>query len=162
MNQETIEEMEERFALHHERTAMTTEQTVAIIKPGAVSRGVVGRILTEIEATLSIERIESMWLTKAQASAFYAEHQDKPFFPGLIAHATSGPCVALVLSGVEAIARWRALMGPTDPDTTSKKHQAWWGIRQCYGTALPDNAVHGSDSPEAYRREHAILWPVGS
>lgn len=126
------------------------ERTLAIIKPGAVARRTIGEIIGEIErAGLQIEAVRLFRMTPSVAESFYAEHIGKPFFQRLVEHMTSGPSLALVLYGDDAVARWRNLMGPTDPHTKTGP----WGLRQEFGVQMPDNAVHGSDSVEAAPRE---------
>lgn len=120
-----------------------------MIKPDAVARGRTGAIISRIEAAdLRIVALKMWQLTPGQAHAFYGEHRGKPFYEGLIRFMTEGPLVAMVLEGENAVERWRSLMGATDP------HQAAPGtLRQQFGSELPRNAVHGSDSPESAERE---------
>lgn len=135
------------------------EQTLAIIKPDAVACCAVGNIIKTIEwSGLQILEIRRLVFTDALAREFYKEHDGKPFHPGLISHTTSGPCYALVLSGESAVARWRAMMGPTDPQ--AQRHGfALQDIRSKYGTVLPRNAAHGSDSTASAQREFGLLFP---
>lgn len=120
------------------------EQTLAMIKPDAVQKGVIGPIITMMEqAGLAVRAMKMVHLTRAQAEGFYAVHKERPFFSDLCDFMTSGPIVALMLEGEDAVSRYRALMGPTNsleaPEGT---------IRQAFGTNLERNAVHGSDSPD--------------
>ncbi|MCL6641631.1 MAG: nucleoside-diphosphate kinase, partial [Candidatus Rokubacteria bacterium] len=95
---------------------MSVERTLAIIKPDAVGKGVVGRIVSRIEeAGFRIVGAKLVHLTDAQARAFYAVHRDKPFYASLAAFMTQGPCLVMVLEGERAIQRWRDLMGATNP-----------------------------------------------
>lgn len=130
------------------------EVTVGIVKPGAVKRGGYEQdLFREFDREgLECLRSESVTLTKAQAEDFYAEHRGKPFFEGLIQHAISGPCRIFLLSGNDAVARWREIIGPTDPNKGI-------GLRNLFGTLLPDNGFHGSDSLESANREMRILFP---
>lgn len=130
------------------------EQTLALIKPDAVSAHNVGNILREIERNgFSIVGMKMLRLTVSQASAFYAAHVGKPFYDPLVEFMTSGPCVALVLERDGAIAAWRALMGPTD------SHKAPEGtLRRTYGTNGRLNATHGSDSPQSAASEIAFFF----
>lgn len=148
-------------------------KTVALIKSGSVSRGEVGDIIkiilgcanvgdqavNAIKPThpLAIERAEVVHLTRDQAERFYAEHKGRPYYEGLIESVT-GPdgVVAMLLHGEDAIATWRKLAGTTDPAKARENGEIT--IRALYGVELPDNAVHGSDSPEAVEREQAIIW----
>jgi nucleoside-diphosphate kinase len=125
-----------------------------MIKPDAVSRGLVGAIVSRFEATgLVIERMELGMVTPEQASANYAEHQGKPFYEGLVEYITSGPVVKMILSGPESVVVVRKLMGATDP-----KSAAPGTIRGDFGLTMDANIVHGSDSPESAEREIAIFF----
>jgi len=131
------------------------ERTLAVIKPDAVATGHIGDIITRIEhKKLWLSGMELQWWSTEKATEFYREHQGKPFFPGLLAHSTSGACVAMVLAGEDAISCWRDLMGATDP-----KKAMPGTLRGLYGTKMPANAVHGSDSPESAAREIKLLFP---
>ncbi|HEY5548912.1 MAG TPA: nucleoside-diphosphate kinase [Coriobacteriia bacterium] len=130
------------------------QRTYIMIKPDAVARGLVGRILTRFEETgLRIERLEHGVLTAEQAAANYAEHEGKPFYAGLIDYITSGPVVKMVLSGPDAVVVCRKLMGATNP-----RDAAPGTIRGDFGLIMDANIVHGSDSPESAEREIAIFF----
>ena len=121
-----------------------SQQTYCMIKPDAVARGLVGRIVARFEDVgLVIERLELGVVTPEQAAANYAEHVGKPFYAGLVEYITSGPVVKMVLSGPEAVAVVRKLMGVTNP-----KDAAPGTIRGDFGLTLDANIVHGSDAPE--------------
>jgi len=125
-----------------------------MIKPDAVSRGLVGRIVARFEDTgLVVERIERGVVTAEEASANYAEHEGKPFYQGLIDYITSGPVVKMVISGPEAVKVCRKLMGATNP-----AEAAPGTIRGDFGLVLDANVIHGSDSPESAEREIAIFF----
>ncbi|MBF6567387.1 MAG: nucleoside-diphosphate kinase [Candidatus Binataceae bacterium] len=125
------------------------ERTLAIIKPDAVKRGFVGGILVEIQsAGLSVCGLRMIRLAKEQAEAFYEVHQARPFYASLCAYMSSGPVVVMVLEGEGAIARWRDLMGATDPAKA-----AAGTIRKKFGVDVEQNAAHGSDAPETASRE---------
>jgi len=131
-----------------------SQRTYCMIKPDAVARGLVGRIITRFEeAGLTIERLELGLVTPEQAAANYAEHQEKPFYEGLVAYITSGPVVKLVLSGPGAVVVVRKLMGVTNP-----KDAAPGTIRGDFALTLDANIVHGSDSPESAEREITIFF----
>ena len=131
-----------------------SQKTYCMIKPDAVSRGLVGAIVSRFEATgLVIERMELGMVTPEQASANYAEHQGKPFYEGLVEYITSGPVVKMILSGPESVVVVRKLMGATDP-----KSAAPGTIRGDFGLTMDANIVHGSDSPESAEREIAIFF----
>ncbi|MDI6712218.1 MAG: nucleoside-diphosphate kinase [Anaerosomatales bacterium] len=130
------------------------QRTYVMIKPDAVERRLVGRIVSRLEDVgLTIERMELGVVTREQAEANYAEHAGKPFYEGLIGYVTSGPVVKMVVSGEEAVAVVRKLMGATNP-----KDAAPGTIRGDFGLTLDANIIHGSDSPESAEREIAIFF----
>lgn len=119
----------------------TTERTLAIIKPDAVKRRLVGRIVSRIEtAGFRIVGMRMQRLTRAEAAGFYAVHAKQGFYKSLVAFMSSGPCVVMVLEGDNAIKRWRALMGATNPSDAGPDT-----IRRDFGTSIGRNATHGSD-----------------
>lgn len=120
------------------------EQTLSIIKPDAVAKNVVGKILTRFEdAGLRIAVTKKVQLSKADAEAFYAVHAERPFFGELVEFMISGPVVVSVLEGDNAVAKNRELMGATNP-----KEAAAGTIRADFAESIDANAVHGSDSLE--------------
>ena len=130
------------------------ERTLAIVKPDAVQRGLSGEILKRIEAQgLVISALTKLHLARAQAERFYEVHKERPFYQSLCDYMTSGPVVVAVLSGEQAITRWRALMGATDPAKA-----AAGTIRKDLGVDVEKNAVHGSDAPETAAREIAFFF----
>ncbi len=130
------------------------EQTLAIVKPDAVARRLTGQILAAIEERgLRIAAMKMIHLSRTQAEGFYAVHRGRPFFDSLTAFMSSGPAVALVLEGEGAIARWRELMGATDPAKA-----AAGTLRRRFATDIEKNAVHGSDAPETAAFEIAYLF----
>lgn len=130
------------------------QHTYTMIKPDAVARGLVGRIVTRFEEVgLTIERMELGMVTPEQAAANYIEHQGKPFYDGLVAYITSGPVVKLVVSGENAVPVCRKLMGATNP-----AEAAPGTIRGDFGLIMDANVIHGSDSPESAEREIAIFF----
>jgi succinyl-CoA synthetase alpha subunit len=135
-----------RHGSHHgqgDRT-MTTQRTLAIIKPDAVAKGVVGQIITRIErAGLTILAAKLVHMTLAEARGFYIVHRERPFYDSLCAFMTQGPCLPMVLAGDDAIRKWRDLMGATDPAKA-----AAGTIRKDFASSIESNAVHGSDAPE--------------
>lgn len=123
---------------------MATERTFAIVKPDAVARGLVGKIVQRIESEgFSIRAMRRMHLTRAQAEGFYAVHKARPFFASLTEFMSSGPCVALVLEAPDAIKKWRTLMGATDPAKADAGT-----LRKEFAESIERNATHGSDAPE--------------
>jgi nucleoside-diphosphate kinase len=131
------------------------EQTLFIVKPDAVRRGLVGELVSRLEGKgLRIVRGRFFTIDTDLAHRHYAEHDGKPFYADLIAFITSGPVLALVVEGPGAVAVVRTLMGPTNP------MQAPPGtIRGDLGIELTENLVHGSDSPESAARELALFIP---
>jgi len=130
------------------------QKTYCMIKPDAVARGLIGRVIGRFEDVgLVVERMELGMVTPEQAAANYAEHEGKPFYAGLVEYITSGPVVKMVLSGPDAVSVVRKLMGVTDP-----KEAAPGTIRGDYGLSLDANIVHGSDSSESAEREIAIFF----
>lgn len=132
---------------------MALERTFSIVKPDAVKRNLVGEIYHRIEkAGLEIIAAKMVRLTEEQASGFYAEHEGKEFFGSLKEFMTSGPIMVQVLEGENAIARYRELMGKTNPE------QAACGtIRADYAISMRYNSVHGSDSPVCSSRNRILL-----
>ena len=130
------------------------ERTFSIIKPDAVKAGKAGAIMQHlIDGGLRPVAIKMVHLTQKEAEGFYYVHKARPFFGDLVAFMTSGPCIAQVLEGENAIARNRELMGATD----SKKAAAGT-IRQKFGTDIEKNAVHGSDAPETAKYEIGFFF----
>jgi nucleoside-diphosphate kinase len=120
-------------------------QTLAIIKPDGVQRGLIGDVIKRIEAHgLRIVAMRMMHLTKERAEFFYAAHRGRKFFDSLTAFMSSGPCLAMVLLGENAIGRWRELMGETDCTQSAEGT-----IRRDFATDIQQNVVHGSDSEAA-------------
>jgi len=129
-------------------------RTLAIIKPDAVRAKNAGKILAMIEESgLTVEAARMFRLTRETAGEFYAVHRGKHFHEGLVDFMSSGPCVVLALSGEDAVARWRSLMGATDP-----KAAAEGSVRKLYGTSVQSNACHGSDSPKTAELETAFFF----
>ncbi|RLD96355.1 MAG: nucleoside-diphosphate kinase [Aquificota bacterium] len=130
------------------------EQTLAIIKPDAVERNLVGEILKRVEeAGLRIAALKMLKLSKEEAQGFYYVHRERPFFDSLTDFMSSGPIVVAILQGEKAIERWRSLMGATDP---AKAEEGT--IRKAFGLNVEKNSVHGSDSPESAAYEIAYFF----
>lgn len=133
---------------------MAVERTLSIIKPDAVAKNVIGAIYSRFEqAGLRVVAARMMQLSRAQAEGFYAVHKARPFFNDLVGFMISGPVIAQVLEGDNAIARHRDVMGATDP-----KKAAPGTIRADFADSIDANAVHGSDSPETARDEIAFFF----
>lgn len=132
-----------------------SQRTLVLLKPDAVRRGLVGEILGRLEAKgLSLVAMELRTIDGAQADAHYAEHVERDFYPPLRTFVTSGPLVALVVEGDEAIEVVRALNGATDG-----RKAAPGTIRGDLSLSNRENLVHGSDSPESAGREIALWFP---
>ena len=121
-----------------------TERTLAIIKPDAVKKSVVGKIISRIEDEgFKITAMRLAKLSKDEAKGFYIVHKDKPFYGPLTDYMSSGPVVLLRLEREGAIAHWRKVMGATDPAKAEPGT-----IRRLYGFSIESNATHGSDAPD--------------
>jgi len=130
------------------------EKTLAIIKPDGVVRNLIGDVIKRIEASgLRISALKMLHLSKAQAEGFYAVHRERPFFASLTAFMSEGPVVLMILSGEDAIKRWRDLMGATDPAKA-----AAGTIRKDFGQSIERNTTHGSDAPETAAFETAYFF----
>ncbi len=132
-----------------------TQRTLVLVKPDGVARGLVGDVLARIERKgFRLVALQMRTLTADIAEEHYAEHKGKPFFGDLVAFITSGPLVAAVIEGPEAIASWRTMMGATNP-----ANAAPGTIRGDLATETQNNVTHGSDSPESAAREIALFFP---
>jgi nucleoside-diphosphate kinase len=132
------------------------ERTLSIIKPDAVAKNVIGKILTRFEdAGLRVVAARMTWLSRGDAEGFYAVHRERPFFKDLVEFMISGPVMIQVLEGENAIAKNRDLMGATDP-----RKAAPGTIRADFAQSIDANAVHGSDGPETARTEIAYFFPA--
>ena len=132
-----------------------TERTFFIVKPDAMRKGVLGKVLTMIEAGgLKLVAGRVTQLVPAQAERFYAVHKERKFFPDLVRFMSSGPVFVGVLEAENAITRWRELMGPTDSTKAPKGT-----VRGEFGTDVEQNASHGSDGPDTARAEIGFFFP---
>ncbi len=130
------------------------ERTLSIIKPDAVKKNVIGKIVDRFESNgLRIAAMKKVQLSEQDAKEFYAVHKERPFFGELVEFMTSGPVVVMVLEGENAVAKNRELMGATDP-----KEAAAGTIRADFAESIDANAVHGSDSLENARIEIAFFF----
>lgn len=121
-----------------------TNRTLAIIKPDAVRRGLVGQIITKItEAGFKIKALKMVRLTVDSAGGFYEVHKGRPFYNSLVEFMTSGPCVPIALEKENAVADFRKLIGATDPAQADEGT-----IRKMFAESKSENVVHGSDSDE--------------
>ncbi len=134
------------------------ERTFVMIKPDAFRRRLAGEILARFERRgLELRALRLLEVTREQAASHYAEHEGKPFYEGLVAFITSGPAVAMVLEGPDAVATVRTMMGATNP-----LQAAPGTIRGDYALEIDENIVHGADSPTSAEREIAIYFSDGA
>ncbi len=132
-----------------------SERTLVLVKPDGVARGLVGEVLSRIEAKgFRLVAVELRTLDRATAESHYGEHADKPFFADLVDFITGGPLVAAVIEGPDAIVQWRNMMGATNP-----VNAAQGTIRGDLATEMQNNVTHGSDSPQSAAREVALFFP---
>ena len=133
---------------------MAPERTFSIIKPDATRRNLTGAINERIErAGLRIVAQRRLRMTRDQAEGFYAVHRERPFYRSLVEFMTSGPVVVQVLEGEDAVAKYREVMGATDPAKAAPGT-----IRKEFAESIEANSVHGSDSPENARTEVAFFF----
>ena len=129
------------------------ERTFALVKPDGVQRGLVGEIVRRFEQRgLQLAALKMMRISRQLAQEYYAEHNGKPFFAGLVEYVTSGPVVAMLWEGENAVAIVRKTMGATDPAKAEPGT-----IRADFGLSIGRNVVHGSDSPESAARETSLF-----
>ncbi|MEJ7797419.1 MAG: nucleoside-diphosphate kinase [Solirubrobacteraceae bacterium] len=130
------------------------DRTLILVKPDAVARHLIGDIITRFERKgLQLAALKMMTLDEDEARTHYAEHEGKPFFDGLLAFITSGPIVAMILEGPNAIEAARQLIGSTDG-----VEAAPGSIRGDFALEVRRNLVHGSDSPQSAAREAALFF----
>ncbi len=130
------------------------EKTYTMIKPDGVRNGHIGEIVNRFERVgLTVERMELGMVSAEQAKANYAEHEGKPFYDGLISYITSGPVVKMVVSGENAVATVRKLMGSTNPADAAPGT-----IRGDFGLTMDENVIHGSDSVASAEREIGVFF----
>ena len=123
---------------------MSSQQTLAIIKPDAVERKLAGRIIQRIENEgFAIRALKRVSLTQTQAEGFYAVHRNRPFFGSLTTFMSSGPAIVMVLEAEDGIRKWRTLMGATDPAKADAGT-----LRKEFAESIERNVTHGSDAPE--------------
>ncbi len=134
---------------------MTDQQsTFIMVKPDGVRRGLVGEVIRRIEAKgYELSEMKLFTIGEDLAREHYQEHSDKPFFGELVSFITSGPVVAMVVSGSDAVSGMRQIMGATDP-----LDAAPGSIRGDYATVITENIVHGSDSPSSAEREIKLFF----
>jgi len=125
-----------------------------MVKPDGVQRALVGEIISRIERKgFRIVALKQMTISRELAETHYGEHKGKPFFEGLVSFITSGPVVAMIVEGENAIAEWRKMMGATNPADA-----ALGTIRGDFASTIDENVAHGSDAPETAKREIGIFF----
>jgi nucleoside-diphosphate kinase len=133
---------------------MATQRTLSLIKPDGLEKGILGKIIARLEeAGLRPIAVKMIRMTAPQAEGFYAVHRERPFFKSLVASMTAGPVLAMVLEGDNAVAKYREVMGATDPSKA-----AAGTLRKDFATDVEKNTVHGSDSPENAAIETAYFF----
>ncbi len=133
---------------------MAIERTLSILKPDALEKGVIGKIISRFEEKgLKPVALRLQWLSQKEAEGFYAVHAARPFFKDLVTFMTQGPVVLMVLEGEGAVAKNREIMGATNP-----ANAAPGTIRKDFATNVEKNTVHGSDSPENAKIEIAYFF----
>jgi nucleoside-diphosphate kinase len=133
---------------------MSSEQTLSLIKPDGVARGLIGEVIGRLEKRgLKIKALKMVQLSKAQALNFYQVHKERPFYQSLTTFMSSGPIVAMILEGDQAVQVYRELMGATD-----YRQAAPGTIRADFAREIEANIVHGSDSPESAAGEIAFFF----
>ena len=136
-------------------SAPTADRTLVLVKPDGVARGLVGEVISRLEAKgLRLVAAEMRTLTAEVAQTHYAEHAERPFFASLVEFITSGPLMALVVEGPRAVEAFRSLAGATDPVKAAPGT-----IRGDFALEVQANIVHGSDSDESAAREIALFFP---
>ena len=131
------------------------ERTLILVKPDAFARSLTGEIIARFERKgLRLAALKQMTMTRELAGQHYAEHEGKPFYEELVSFITSGPLVAMVLEGEEAVAAARQVIGATNPIQAAPG-----SIRGDYAIEVGQNMVHGSDAPESAAREVALFFP---
>jgi len=138
---------------------VSTEKTLILVKPDGVARGLVGEVISRIEAKgYAIDSLRMLQADRALLEKHYAEHVGKPFYEPLVEFMMSGPIVAIVASGNRVIEGFRSLAGATDP-TVAAPGTIRGDLARDQGTKVVQNIVHGSDSPESAAREIQIFFP---
>ena len=133
---------------------MSLERTLSIIKPDAVSKNIIGKIIQRFEEqNLEIVATKMLHLSREKAEGFYDIHKGKPFFDKLVNFMTSGPVIVQVLEGENAISKNREIMGATNPAEAKDNT-----IRKDFANSIDENAVHGSDAPETAKIEIAYFF----
>lgn len=130
------------------------EQTLIVLKPDSVKRNLVGEILRRFEEKgFVIKKLKMFTMSRSEAEQFYSIHREKPFFNELVTFITSGPIVAAVIEGSDAVNKVRAIIGATKPSEAAPGT-----VRRDFGTSLTQNAIHASDSVESFIKESKVIF----
>ena len=133
---------------------MSIERTFAMVKPDGVRRGLVGDVVKRLESKgFRIVGMKLMQISRELAERHYGEHEGKPFYEGLVSFITSGPVVAMVVEGENAILEWRKMMGATNPEEAAPGT-----LRGDFALIIDENVVHGSDAPATAEREIGLFF----
>lgn len=136
---------------------MGVDRTLAIVKPDAVARNLIGKIIAHLEAAgFVVTDMQMTRLSEAEAKRFYEVHAERPFYDSLVAFMTSGRCVPMVLERRSAVSALRETIGATDPARAAEGT-----VRKLYAESVERNAIHASDSPENAAREIEFFFPEG-
>lgn len=130
-----------------------TQQTFIMVKPDGVKRRLAGEVIRRIESKYELREMKLFTIDDTLAKKHYAEHADKPFFAELVSFITSGPVIAMVVEGPDAVAGMRQIMGATNPLEATPG-----SIRGDFASVISENIVHGSDSPESAEREVNLFF----
>lgn len=131
-----------------------TEQTLIVLKPDSVKRNLSGEILRRFEQNgFTIKKLKMLTMSKEEAHTFYSMHKEKPFFNELVSFITSGPIVAAVIEGSDAVNKVRKIIGATKPGEAAPGT-----VRKDFGTSITQNAIHASDSHETFIKESTVIF----
>ncbi|MEM2760817.1 MAG: nucleoside-diphosphate kinase [Nitrososphaerales archaeon] len=130
------------------------EQTLIVLKPDSVRRHLIGEILRRFEQnSFTIKKLRMLTMSREEAEIFYSVHREKPFFNELVSFITSGPIVAAVIEGQDAVNRVRQIIGATKPNEAAEGT-----VRKDFGTSITQNAIHASDSHESFIKESKVIF----
>ena len=131
-----------------------TEQTLIVLKPDSVKRNLIGEILRRLEQNgFTIKKLKMLTMSKEEAHTFYVVHKEKSFFNELVSFITSGPIVAAVIDGSDAVNKVRKIIGATKPSEAAPGT-----VRKDFGTSITQNAIHASDSHESFIKESTVIF----
>lgn len=130
------------------------EQTLIVLKPDSVRKNLIGEILRRFEQNgFVIKKLQMLTMSKEKAQDFYSIHKEKPFFNELVSFITSGPIVAAVIEGTDAVNKVRKIIGATKPSEAEEGT-----VRKDFGSSITENAIHASDSHESFIKESRVIF----